>query len=105
VIVNVSPRSIDIAFPSAFTPNGDGLNDMYYPLLPVGSTITNMIIFNRWGNSVYSGILAPGWDGNFLGAPQPIGNYVYYITVEVPDPLDPLRTITETYNGTITLLR
>lgn len=105
VVVNVFSGPIPIGFPSAFTPNGDGLNDYFYPILPIGSTLTTMIIYNRWGGVVYSGTSAPGWDGTFGGIPQPTGNYIYYMNITVPDPLDPTRTIVQTYTGTITLIR
>ena len=105
IIVNVYPPTSTIGFPSAFTPNGDGINDYYYPLLPTGNVLSTMYIFNRWGEIVYSGTSAPGWNGTISGSPAPIGNYIYYINVIAPDPLDPSLTIILTYTGTITLLR
>ena len=105
IIVNVRPIGDTLALPSAFSPNSDGLNDYYYPLLMPGMILEDFTIFNRWGESVYSGIASPGWDGNFMGSPQPIGNYVFYCRVSVPDPSSPGSFITRYYNGIITLLR
>jgi gliding motility-associated-like protein len=93
------------AIPGAFTPNGDGLNDTYYPLLTSGATVQELRIFDRWGNIVYDNPLSPGWDGTFLGVAQPIGTYVYYVRVQSPDPADASRMIDQISNGTITLIR
>ena len=92
-------------FPDAFTPNADGVNDYYYPLVTTGASILEFRIFNRWGDVVYDGISAPGWDGRFLGADQPIGSYVYYTRVSYPDAIDASIMHEATYTGTITLIR
>jgi gliding motility-associated-like protein len=105
IIVNVRPIGDTLALPSAFSPNSDGVNDYYYPLLMPGMIIEDFTIFNRWGATVYTGTASPGWDGNFMGSPQPIGNYVFYCRVSVPDPLSPGSFITRYYNGVVTLLR
>jgi gliding motility-associated-like protein len=92
-------------FPDAFTPNADGVNDYYYPLVTTGATILEFRIFNRWGDVVYDGTTAPGWDGKFLGTDQPIGSYVYYTRVRYPDAVDASIMHETTYTGTITLIR
>ena len=91
--------------PGAFSPNGDGLNDTYYPVLTTGATVLEFRIFDRWGNIVYDGTTTPGWDGTFLGAPQPIDTYVYYVRIQHPDPADASIMVTDIYNGTVTLVR
>ena len=70
-----------------------------------GVILEDFTVFNRWGENVFTGVSSPGWDGTFMGAPQPIGNYVFYIRVRMPDPLVPGSFITRYYNGVITLLR
>lgn len=64
--------------PTGFTPNGDGLNDKFYPF-PVGIKSLNYFrVFNRWGQLVYSTTtLMAGWDGKLAGVDQPSGVYVY----------------------------
>ena len=66
--------------PSAFTPNGDGKNDLFKPFfidMPVKYSIH---IYNRWGALVYeSNDASTGWDGTFKGKPQPSGTFIYYI--------------------------
>ena len=69
-----------IYFPNAFTPNGDGLNDIFKP---VGIYITNyhLQIFDRAGRAVfYSGDPEHGWDGYIEGIPAQDGVYVWICT-------------------------
>jgi gliding motility-associated-like protein len=85
--------------PSAFTPNGDGLNDFFGPSGKVPDGYV-MQIFNRYGAPVYSSAsLLSKWDGRFKGIPQPAGVYVYIITY--PD----LQKKQHQQKGTITLIR
>lgn len=70
--------------PNAFSPNGDGRNDSFFPvLLGDYQSVTEFRIYNRWGALVHNAN-AP-WDGVFNGAMQPVGTFVYYLTVRVPD--------------------
>lgn len=83
--------------PSAFTPDGDGINDTWrIPFLDpaYGATVT---VFNRFGNKVYHSTGAiVSWDGVVNGNPQPVGSYVYLVTFK----LNKLKI-----KGTVTLLR
>jgi gliding motility-associated-like protein len=68
--------------PTGFTPNGDGLNDVFRPL---GSseftTEYQMTIFNRWGQQVFRSVdPLIGWDGRFRGQEAQTGVYAYFIT-------------------------
>jgi len=87
------------AIPNAFSPNGDGKNDLFLPYFPTGSSLVvkEMRVYNRWGAMVYNG--TAGWDGTFNGKPQPAGTFVYYIIVEQPS------KATESKQGSVTLLR
>lgn len=70
----------DIFIPSAFSPNGDGLNDTWnIPALEACSTF-EVKVYNRWGQTVFQtkNTLKP-WDGTSKGTPLPNGIYVYYI--------------------------
>ncbi len=66
--------------PNSFTPNNDGLNDIYKPI-PVGiKQLFYFRIVNRFGQQVYeTSELDKGWDGIFNGQLQPVGNYVWYL--------------------------
>jgi gliding motility-associated-like protein len=66
--------------PSAFSPNGDGLNDIIYP---VGLYVeqVNLLIFNRWGQKVFeSNDMTKGWDGTCKGKMLEPGVFVYTVS-------------------------
>jgi gliding motility-associated-like protein len=70
----------DLAMPNAFTPNGDGRNDLFRipPGIPV--TAVRFEVFNRWGTRVFAGEgNNSAWDGTFGGKAQPAGTYVWMI--------------------------
>lgn len=66
--------------PNAFTPNGDGLNDVFRPI-PAGIARTQYFrIFNRFGEVIFeTNQFMKGWDGTYKGKKQPIGAYVWVI--------------------------
>ncbi len=99
VIVNVVP-DFSIFVPNAFTPNGDGKNDVLH-LLPFGSfELLSFQIFNRWGELVYeTDDINAGWDGIYKGFEQEVGSYAYYIKAR-----NPLDKLTE-FKGNVTLVR
>lgn len=70
-----------IVIPNAFTPNGDGLNDLFIPKM---NAVTNfsMEVFNTWGERMYISTSQnqEGWDGTYRGQSLPAGNYLYKIT-------------------------
>lgn len=78
----------EIWVPSAFTPNGDGINDIFYVRgNPKNTKIDKMIIFDRWGNNIFeiNDILPEdptfGWNGEFKGKKQQLETYGYLIVV------------------------
>jgi gliding motility-associated-like protein len=88
-----------IKFPNGFTPNGDGVNDVW--------EIDNIYLFpdcqvevyNRWGELLFNSIgYNPPWDGRFEGKDVPVGTY-YYI-IKLNDPLFP-----DVYTGPLTIMR
>ncbi|MEI6313157.1 MAG: gliding motility-associated C-terminal domain-containing protein [Bacteroidota bacterium] len=102
VNIVVQQCACNLAYPDAFTPNGDDKNETYAPVYSCsGLTSFNMKIFNRWGNLVYeTNDINTGWNGKFHGKEQPIGTYVYYIKVTSSN----TDKVTET-NGVFNLLR
>jgi gliding motility-associated-like protein len=79
-------RCIAIQIPDAFSPNNDGKNDVFKPL--IGAPITNyrMQIWNRWGQLVFeTRDISKGWDGKYLSELQQNGAYIYYFTLTDPD--------------------
>jgi gliding motility-associated-like protein len=86
--------------PTGFTPNGDGVNDVFRP---VGSRFDKMVefrVFNRWGQEMFAtNRKDQGWDGTFHGTPQDLGVYYYEIVVATPGGADIV------YKGSVTLIR
>jgi len=79
--VNVTFAPCDIFFPSAFTPNDDGLNDFARAIGDM-SYVTgfSLSIYNRWGQRVYySEDKYAGWDGTFNGEKQGLGTFFYML--------------------------
>lgn len=69
--------------PNAFTPNNDGLNDIFRPIFTGPATKFDFRIFNRWGQLIFqTNTPNEGWNGMFKGTAQPKDVYVYYITAE-----------------------
>ena len=89
--------------PNAFTPNGDGKNDLFGPVSFGALTIKEFRIYNRWGELVHNGNV--GWDGTFKGKAQPVGTFIYYIQVQHPDADHPGVEKTETKEGSFALIR
>lgn len=89
--------------PNVFSPNGDGLNDYFFPRTLLGSRLTRfrMLIFNRWGEQVFetATLDGRGWDGRFNSKIQPQGAYVYQIEAQING------GATEKYQGNVTLIR
>lgn len=73
----------DIYIPSAFTPNGDGINDRFKIFAADGYRLNKFIIYNRWGQTVFKAkTTSDGWDGNLNDQQQSTGAYIYYIEIE-----------------------
>ncbi len=65
-LLNMPPVLADLFVPDAFSPNGDGVNDIFLPVFQVDFTITNyeFLIYNRWGKVIYKTTdQLQGWDG------------------------------------------
>ena len=86
--------------PNAFTPNGDGRNDLFRAIPSAVVTTEYFRVFDRWGTLVFetSKWLA-GWDGNYKGRPSPAGAYVWIIKGRDTDG----KTIEK--KGTVILIR
>ncbi len=106
-IINLETREV-LEFPNAFSPNGDGINDIF---TYVGSTAVNafeLLIYNRWGEIIHqtkanaqelSSGAKKGWDGTFNGTKVPAGHYTYHAEITTA------RNNQLTFNGIIILIR
>lgn len=85
--------------PSAFSPNRDGVNDVFL-VRGFGISRFNMKVYNRWGQLVFeTNDALIGWDGTFKGSLQPMDAYAFVINVEFSDGTSASK------NGSVTLLR
>ena len=89
-----------VSIPNAFSPNGDGLNEVFRPTFGVPVTGYQAIIFNRWGQQMQlSSDPLKGWDGRWNGKDAPLGVYYYIIRFADGAGVQHERT------GSVTLLR
>ncbi|HEX6913819.1 MAG TPA: PKD domain-containing protein [Chitinophagaceae bacterium] len=105
VNVFVTCNQANIFVPNTFTPNGDGMNDVFYIRGNGVFAVKSLRIFNRWGEMIFekkdisANIPTDGWNGLFKGVPASTDTYVYQLEV--------LCTNSEVvkYNGTVSLIR
>jgi gliding motility-associated-like protein len=103
ILVKVQKICGEVFIPTAFSPNGDGVND--YAKVLNNNCIRSVIfsIFDRWGNKVFSTDVketaAIGWDGTLGGSPMDAGVFVYYVDAVLSD------NTTVSQKGNITLVR
>lgn len=83
VQTNVTLVTCDIYFPSAFTPNKDGLNDVFKVCSPVGILEYELFVYNRYGQIVFSTRdPGSGWDGLYKDIKQNIGAYQWFAKIK-----------------------
>ncbi len=99
IIVVEPPKFI---VPSAFSPNGDGINDILRPLTYDIQELVSYRIFDRWGQVMYEnpGDITEGWDGTHNGEALPMGVYVYYMEY-IPRGTDEVFI----HKGNVTIIR
>jgi gliding motility-associated-like protein len=99
--VLMSYCNVSLQIPNAFTPNNDGLNDLFRPLTQSEEiTSFKMSIFDRWGRIIFeTQDISQGWNGTIAGKPSPPGVYTYNISYRIP----PGKT--KIIKGTFTLVR
>lgn len=91
-----------VALPNAFSPNGDGLNDVFVPKLKLERAYSTFEfrIYNRYGQMIYNTAnMNSGWDGTFKGKPQEEGVYFYKIAILFLD------GSAKNFDGEFTLIR
>ena len=73
------PAFAPFTMPNAFTPNSDGLNDVFRPVTQREKLSSfSMYIFDRWGKQVFfTNDISKGWDGTNNGSPAMAGGYAY----------------------------
>lgn len=80
ITVTIFRTGPEIFVPGAFTPNGDGLNDMLTPVYVGIKQLDFFRIYNRWGQEVFSTRqMGKGWDGRIGGVQQSTNNFVFMV--------------------------
>jgi gliding motility-associated-like protein len=83
VLITVELPCGKVFIPDAFSPNGDGQNDVYYIKFNESCVATmEFNIYDRWGNKIFTAnSVSSGWDGTYKGQPMNSGTYVYYLNL------------------------
>ena len=99
ITVTINPQDKILYIPNAFSPNGDGINDIFLAY-SAGVKEIDFSVFNRWGEKIFfSNDISFGWDGYYKGSLMPPSVFVYYIQVTYLD--GDVRTA----KGSVTLVR
>ena len=82
-VVPPSNAGNKILIPTAFTPNGDGMNDVWEINTLAGNNEVIVEIYNRWGEIIfYSKGYPEPWNGTYKGSLVPEGTYAYIVRVD-----------------------
>ena len=105
IIIQIYCAKSLVNIPTAFTPNGDGINDKFNILGNGINRVNHLLIFGRWGEKIFeknnfdNNDQSSSWDGTYKGQMMPPGTYVFM--AELVCDLGEVYT----YKGTITLIR
>ena len=98
--VKIKSCPVKIFFPNAFTPNKDGRDDIYKPVLIARPVLYRFDIYNRWGQLVFeSRDPETGWDGRTKNIEQDSGTFIWICTYQFADGKKNIS------HGTVLLLR
>ena len=88
---------LDVVVPNAFSPNGDGINDVWQIRNISQYPYARMQVFDRYGKTVFEGNKSQyAWDGTYKGSPLPVGVYYYLIDLKNNSPM---------LKGSVTLIK
>ena len=80
--VFIQVDALEILIPTAFSPNGDGQNDLFNLIDKNISEFILLRIYNRWSELLFeTNDFLHGWNGLFKGKEQDIDTYIYYLEV------------------------
>ncbi len=89
-----------VYLPTAFSPNGDGRNDVFRPLFAGAVSHFKFAVYDRWGRQVFeSSNPSEGWNGTAGGRPQPPGVYVWVCVYDLYQQPEKMQ------KGTVVLIR
>ncbi len=98
--IKLSKAVCNLYIPSAFSPNGDGTNDLFKVQFPATIADFEIGIYNRWGQLIYNSInRMESWNGYYRGVQQPEGVYVWIVRYK------DVQGNKEELKGTVTLIK
>jgi gliding motility-associated-like protein len=98
--ITITKGLCNILMPDAFSPNNDGLNDVFRVKYPFAVTDFHFLVTNRWGQTVFeTNDIHKGWNGTFKGEPPLEGIYVWVISYT------DINNNSQQLKGTVTLLK
>jgi len=102
--ITIEECSSELWFPDAFSPNQDGINDWFRPVVMGTLNTYKIMIYNQWGQLLYESDAAePGWNGTVMNSPGPNGQYFYIAYYSLGK--DPSNIKQRVKRGSFTLLR
>ncbi len=100
--IDFQPCGCVVTVPNAFTPNNDGLNDRFKPVIDCAVERYRMQVWNRWGETVFlSDDPNLSWDGTYQGKIQELSSYIWRLEMTFSDKG---RSRTRSSSGTMTLI-
>lgn len=98
-VSNIEP-CCQFSYPNAFTPNNDGKNDVFRPVIYGHTQSYQFSVYDRWGERIFNTFSQyEPWDGTFGGKPCMIGTYFYTVNAQC------LSGKQEQHKGDVTLIR
>lgn len=90
----------NVYIPTGFTPDNDGINDVFKPVVYGSVASYYFAVYNRWGQCVFSsGNPADGWNGTYKNVRQPAASYVWYCRYRFAGSAE------QTEKGTVVIIR
>jgi gliding motility-associated-like protein len=101
VLIKNKDCEIILKIPNVFTPNNDGLNDFFIPIISKGISSMKTIVFNRWGQLIFnSNLLEINWNGKTSNGSQ-VPNGTYFWIVDYTD----INGVENNLKGYVTILK
>jgi gliding motility-associated-like protein len=89
-----------LIMPNSFTPNGDGVNDIFRIKYPFATKSFQFLIYNRYGEKIFeTNDMRKGWDGTYKSIKQQTGNFIWVIKIE------DINSQIQFTNGVVLLIR
>jgi gliding motility-associated-like protein len=100
IVINNTNCIDDLYIPSAFTPNGDGLNDVFKPAASRSLKKYRFQIYNRWGQKIFeTNDISKGWNGSYNGKNLERGAFIWHCIYQFEGEGEKMK------KGTVTLIR